>query len=48
LVSSGIKLIFVDLAHIDIVLRILMLLLLAIISISVSILYTKYLIKKRG
>ena len=47
LVVSGIKLIFVDLANIDIVFRILMFLLLAIISISVSILYTKYLIKKK-
>jgi hypothetical protein len=48
LVSSGIKLIFVDLSQIDIVFRILMFLLLAVISISVSILYTKYLVKKKG
>ena len=47
LVASGLKLIFVDLANIDIVFRILMFLLLAIISISVSILYTKYLVKKK-
>jgi len=48
LVSSGIKLVLVDLSHIDIGFRILMFLLLAIISISVSILYTKYLVKKKG
>lgn len=47
LVASGIKLIFVDLANIDIVFRILMFLLLAIISISVSILYTRYFVRKK-
>ncbi len=47
LVASGIKLIFVDLSDIDIGFRVLVFLLLAIISITVSILYTKYLIKKK-
>jgi len=47
LVSSGIKLVLIDLANIGIGFRILMFLLLAIISISVSILYTKYLIRKK-
>ena len=42
LVVSGIKLILVDLSSIDIGFRILVFLLLAIISITVSILYTKY------
>jgi len=47
LVASAIKLIFVDMSDIDIGFRVLVFLLLAIISISVSILYTKYLIRKR-
>jgi hypothetical protein len=47
LVASGIKLIFIDMSDIDIGFRVLVFLLLAIISISVSILYTKYLIKKK-
>jgi len=47
LIASGIKLIFVDLADIDIGFRVLMFLLLAIISITVSILYTKYLVRKK-
>jgi hypothetical protein len=47
LLASATKLIFVDLKQIDIGLRILMFLILAIISIGVSILYTKYLIKKK-
>jgi hypothetical protein len=47
LVASAIKLIFVDLSDIDIGFRVLVFLLLAIISITVSILYTKYLIKKK-
>ena len=42
LVVSGIKLILVDLSSIDIGFRVLVFLLLAIISITVSILYTKY------
>lgn len=47
LVASGIKLIFIDLSDIDIGFRVLVFLLLAVISITVSILYTKYLIKKK-
>jgi len=47
LIASGIKLIFIDLSDIDIGFRVLVFLLLAVISITVSILYTKYLIKKR-
>ncbi len=47
LVASAIKLIFVDLSDIDIGFRVLVFLFLAIISITVSVLYTKYLIKKK-
>lgn len=47
LVTCAIKLIFIDLSDIDIGFRVLMFLFLAIISIAVSILYTKYLIKKK-
>jgi len=47
LLASAIKLIFVDLKQIDIGLRVLMFLLLAIISITISILYTKYLTRKK-
>ncbi|MDP2338884.1 MAG: hypothetical protein Q8N05_21020 [Bacteroidota bacterium] len=47
IIVSACKLIFVDMSDIDIGFRVLVFLLLAIISISVSILYTKYLIKKR-
>ena len=47
IVVSAVKLIFVDMSDIDIGFRVLVFLLMAIISISVSILYTKYLIKKR-
>jgi len=47
LVVSGIKLIFIDLSDIDIGFRVLVFLLLAIISITVSILYTKYLKVKK-
>ena len=47
LVASAIKLIFVDLSAIDIGFRVLVFLFLAIISITVSILYTKYLINKK-
>ena len=47
LIVSAVKLIFVDLSDIDIGFRVLVFLLLAIISISVSILYTKYLVKKK-
>jgi uncharacterized membrane protein len=47
IVISAIKLIFVDMSDIDIGFRVLVFLLMAIISISVSILYTKYLIRKR-
>lgn len=47
IIASAVKLIFVDMSDIDIGFRVLVFLLLAIISISVSILYTKYLIKKR-
>lgn len=46
IVISGIKLIFVDMSDIDIGFRVLVFMLLAIISLTVSILYTKYLIKK--
>lgn len=47
LIASAIKLIFVDLSDIDIGFRVLVFLFLAIISITVSVLYTKYLIKKK-
>ena len=47
MVVSAIRLIFVDMASINIGYRVLVFLGLAIISISVSILYTKYLIKKK-
>ncbi|MBA4410993.1 MAG: hypothetical protein Q8S54_10865 [Bacteroidota bacterium] len=47
LIVSAVKLIFVDLSDLDIGFRVLVFLLLAIISISVSILYTKYLVKKK-
>jgi len=47
LVICAIKLIFIDLSDIDIGFRVLMFLFLAIISIAVSILYTKYFIKKK-
>jgi hypothetical protein len=47
LIASAIKLIFVDLSDIDIGFRVLVFLFLAIISITVSILYTKFLIKKK-
>ena len=43
LVASAVKLIFIDLKNIDIGFRVLVFLLLAIILITVSILYTKYL-----
>jgi len=47
IVVSGIKLIFMDMSDIDIGFRVLVFLLLAVISISISILYTKFLIKKK-
>lgn len=47
LVASGIKLIFADLSDLDIGFRVLIFLLLAIISITVSVLYTKFLIRKK-
>jgi hypothetical protein len=47
LVASGIKLILIDLSAIDIGFRVLVFMLLAIISIAVSILYSKYLSKKK-
>ena len=47
LIASGIKLIFIDLSDLDIGFRVLIFLLLAIISITVSILYTKFLIRKK-
>jgi len=47
LITSGIKLIFIDLSDLDIGFRVLIFLLLAIISITVSILYTKFLIRKK-
>ncbi|MFY9150914.1 MAG: hypothetical protein WAO52_02785 [Prolixibacteraceae bacterium] len=47
LVASGIKLIFADLSDIDIGFRVLVFLLLAVISITVSILYTRYLGRRK-
>jgi hypothetical protein len=47
LIVSGIKLIFADLSDLDIGYRVLIFLLLAVISITVSVLYTKFLIKKK-
>lgn len=47
LVASGIKLILIDLSAIDIGFRVLVFLLLAIISIAVSVLYTRFLIRKK-
>ena len=47
MVASAIRLIFVDMSSIDIGYRVLVFLGLAIISITVSILYTKYLVKKK-
>jgi len=44
--ASAVRLVFVDMSSIDIGYRVLVFLVLAIISITVSILYTKYLIKK--
>jgi len=48
ILASAVKLIFIDLSNIDIGFRVLVFLLMAIISISVSILYTKYLVKRRN
>jgi len=47
LIASGIKLIFIDLSDLDIGLRILAFLLLAVISIAVSVIYTRYLVQKK-
>lgn len=47
LITPGIKLIFIDLSDLDIGFRVLIFLLLAIISITVSVLYTKFLIRKK-
>jgi hypothetical protein len=47
LIASGIKLIFTDLSDLDIGLRVVIFLLLAVISITVSVLYTKFLIRKK-
>ncbi len=47
LVVSGVKLIFIDLSDLDIGFRVLVFLLLAIISITVSIVYTKYMRGKK-
>ncbi|HAQ18565.1 MAG TPA: hypothetical protein DCR40_04935 [Prolixibacteraceae bacterium] len=47
IVVSFVKLIFFDMSDIDIGFRVLVFLFLAIISIAVSVLYTKYLIKKK-
>lgn len=47
MVASAIRLIFVDMSSIDIGYRVLVFLGLAIISITVSILYTKYVVKKK-
>lgn len=46
MVASAIKLIFVDMSNVDIGYRVLLFLGLAVISITASVLYTKYLIKK--
>ena len=48
MIASAIRLIFVDMASINIGYRVLVFLGLAIISITVSVLYTKYLIKKKN
>lgn len=45
--ATGIKLIFIDMSNIDIGYRVLVFLMLAIISITTSILYTKYFMKKK-
>lgn len=47
LVASAIHLLVVDISHMDTGLRILVFLLFAVISIAVSVIYTKYLIKKK-
>lgn len=47
LLASAVKLIFVDLKQIDIGVRVLMFLVLAAISITISILYTRFLIRKK-
>ncbi|MBW6534955.1 MAG: hypothetical protein K0B11_08100 [Mariniphaga sp.] len=47
LIASAINLLVMDMSNINTDLRILILLLLAVISITVSIVYTKYLIKKK-
>ncbi len=47
MVASAIRLIFIDMASVNIGYRVLVFLGLAIISITVSVLYTKYLIKKK-
>ena len=47
LVASAIRLLFIDMKNVDIGYRVLIFLALAIISITVSILYTKYYIKKK-
>jgi len=47
MVSTSVRLVFVDMSSVNIGYRVLVFLVLAIISILVSILYTKYLIKKK-
>ncbi|MCY1721003.1 hypothetical protein OU798_11665 [Prolixibacteraceae bacterium Z1-6] len=47
IVASAIRLVFIDMSNIDIGYRVLIFLVLAILSITVSILYTKYFIKKK-
>lgn len=47
MIASSIRLIFIDMSSIDIGYRVLVFLALAIISITVSILYTRYLVKKK-
>nr|WP_321358692.1 hypothetical protein [uncultured Draconibacterium sp.] len=47
LVASAIRLLFIDMKNVNIGYRVLIFLVLAIISITVSILYTKYYIKKK-
>ncbi len=47
MIASAIRLVIVDMSNMDIGYRVLILLILAIISIAVSILYTKYFFKKK-
>jgi hypothetical protein len=48
LIASAVNLIFIDMSRMSINLRILIFLIVAVISISVSVLYTRYFIHKKG